>query len=147
MPVLREILAETLRQAGRQAADEGLLDRLGTQRAADHVPQRALLRRQIADVFREQVDLHPRRGGVGGLAAAVHRAVVARVRLQVQNLRVDIVREHAIKFEMEERLFHRARGIDRLRDEFGETRDRAAAVIAGKGCGLIHIGYIFKLTA
>ena len=50
---LGEIFAEPLRQAGRQAPDEGLLDRLRAERAADDVPQRAFLRRQIADVFRE----------------------------------------------------------------------------------------------
>ena len=66
------------------------------QRAADDVPHRALLRRQVADVFGKQVDLHPRVGAVGeivALAAAVHRPVVGRLRHVGEHRRIDVVRE------------------------------------------------------
>src|SRR5664280_3123147 len=42
-----EVRAEAFRQPGRQTADEGLLDRLGAERAADHVPQRAFFRGRL----------------------------------------------------------------------------------------------------
>jgi hypothetical protein len=113
------------------AKHEGLLDRIRTQRAADNVPQRALLRRQIVDVFREQVDLHTRRRAFLRLAAAMHRPVVDRLGHEVENLRVDLVRKHAVEFKMIKRLLDRARIVDRLRNECGEAVRRAAAVVTG----------------
>ena len=138
---VREVLAETLLESRRQAADEGLLDRLGTERAADHVPQRAFFRRQIADVFREQVDLHARMRAVGEIvafAAAVHRPVIGRIGLQRENLRIDIIGEYLVELEVEERLVDRARGLDRLRDVFSQAVGRPAAIVAGKSRGLVH---------
>ena len=75
------------------------------------------------------------------LAAAMHRTVGGRLRHQRENLRVDVVREHAVEFEMEERLLDRARRVDRLRDEIGQTRSGAAAVVQSERRGLVHRGY------
>ena len=77
-------------------------------------------------------------GEVVALAAAVHRPVVGRLRHQRENLRVDIVREHAVELEVEERLLDRARGLDRLHHESRQAPDGLAAVAAGEGRGLIH---------
>ena len=44
------------------------------------------------------------------LASPMHRPVVGRFRHQRQDLRINIVRKHAIEFEVEERLFNLARG-------------------------------------
>src|SRR6478752_6026262 len=57
---LRKIFAEAFRQPGRQTPNEGQLDRFRAERAADNIPQRALFRRQIADVLGEQIDLDAR---------------------------------------------------------------------------------------
>src|SRR5450830_694714 len=67
-------------------------------------------------------------------------AVVGRLRHQREDLRVDVVREHAVEFEMEERLVDRARGVDRLHHEIRQALDGLTAVAAGEGRGLVHRG-------
>jgi hypothetical protein len=76
---LSKIFSEAFRQSGRQAPDEGQLDRFRAERTADDVPQRALFHRQIADVFREQVDLDARVRAIRevmAFAATMHRPVI-----------------------------------------------------------------------
>src|ERR1700746_532123 len=66
-----------------EPAFESLLDRTRTQGASHHIPNGALLRRQMTDIFRKQIDLDPRMRAVSeivALAAAVHRPVINDLR-------------------------------------------------------------------
>ena len=69
---------------------------------------------------------------VVAFATAMHRPVVAVLRHEREHLRVDIVGEDTVKFEMEERLLDCSRGIDRSGDRIRETCDQALAVVLGK---------------
>src|SRR5579875_2082822 len=140
-PHPRIILAKAFFQPRRETPDKRPLDFLRAQRAADHVPQRALFRRTAADIFGEEVDLDARMRAVGKivpLAAPVHGPIVARDRHEREHPRIDVLRKDPVEFEMVERLLHRPRRLDRLHDEIRKTCDRARAVVTVQCRGLVH---------
>ena len=113
--------------AGASRRTKASLHRARAQGAADDVPHRALLRRQVADVFRKKIDLDPRMGAIGevmAFAAAVHRPVVRRLRHVGEHQRVDIVGKDAVEYEMGERRVGRGRGIDRAATKSRKPFDR-----------------------
>ena len=69
IPTLRVAGAKAALQCGRKTPHERIAHRGRAQGAPDDIPDRALLRRQMADVFRIKVDLHPRMGAVGEIVA------------------------------------------------------------------------------
>ena len=77
---------------------------------------RPRFRRAGFECIPKQIDLH---AGVGAileivsLASAMHRAIVAGLGHESQNLRIHIVGKHAVEFQMEEWFFNRLRSINR----------------------------------
>ena len=125
----------------RQPPDEGIAYRCRAQRAADDVPHRALLRRQVADIFRKHVDLHPRMGAVGeivALAAAVHRPVVGGIRHVGQHGVVDVVGEDPVEHQVIERRIGSRRRVHRGDNEIAQPLGGQPAVARVQFNRLIH---------
>src|SRR5207302_8674239 len=58
---VREVFTEPAFQAWRQSLHEGRLQLFGAKNATGHVPDRAFVRRQVAYVFREKINLRASR--------------------------------------------------------------------------------------
>ena len=133
--------SEAALERGRQPPHERVTHFAGAQRAAYDVPERTLLRREVPDVFGEQIDLHPRVGAVGqivALAAAVHRPIVRRLRHVGEDGGIDIVRKHVVENEMIERCLVGRRRFDRADHELAQPLGRKLAAARRQFNGLVH---------
>src|SRR5260370_304629 len=89
---LRKVRTEPAFQTQSESLDKNRLQLLGTEDAADHVPDCAFSRRQVADVFGKKIDLGARRFSVRPAASyftfAGHGSVIALHPPPFQYLRV-----------------------------------------------------------
>jgi hypothetical protein len=76
--------------------------------------------------------------------AAMHGTIVRRHRHERQNLRVDVVRENPVEFQVKKRRLDRARFLDRLGDEIGKPLRCLAATKTGKARALIHFKHLLE---
>ena len=105
-------------EPGREPPHEGLAHLGGAKRLADRVPKLALLARQVADVFGEEVDFHARAAAVHAarrFGAAGHAPIIARDRHFPHHCRVYVGREDIGEPEVEERILSFRRRVDRRR--------------------------------
>jgi hypothetical protein len=113
-----ELVAETFLQAWLQLAHECIAYLRGAERLSDNGPDLALFRRQIADVFWEEVHLHAGGGAVFfqvGATTARQGAVIAGTGHGLQHLLIDVRWEDSLKGQMHEGRFGARGGVDGFR--------------------------------
>ena len=117
-----KILSESFLQTRREVLNEGVFYFFGTQHSTDHIPNRKFTRRQMANVFRKQIDLGPSRLSIRPAAThftfARHRPVIVVIRHCSQHLRIKICRKNPIEFQMIKWNAALARVSHRFREEF-----------------------------